>query len=103
MNENLKGIASYLVREALYGFYNMRDVKHGDEEIATVRAYNVLLCCIKSNDGDTAMAKEITKAILMSYWGRPLHQGDITGTRYQRAAFEVYKAIQDSIKKTMAY
>ncbi len=100
MNELLKGVANYVVREALYGFYNKRDVNHGDKDMATLRAYKSLLYCIKNDYQDTMMAKEITKSVLMGYWGRPLGEMDIVGDRYRRAAFEVYKAIQDSIKKT---
>jgi hypothetical protein len=103
MNDKLKAIVEYLVHEALYGYYDNRSVTHGDEEIAVARAYNTLMSCIKGNGNGTAMAKDITKAVLMAYWGRPLADGDIKGDRFKRSSYLVYKAIDDSIKKTMAY
>jgi hypothetical protein len=102
MNVRLKGVAEYITREAIDGFYNKPGVCHGDNQMAVMRAYNVLLCCIHSHDSDTEMAKEVTKAVLSAYWGKPLSGIDLHGDRYKRACLDVFRAIQDSIKKTRA-
>ncbi len=111
MDLKIKGIAEYLVREALYGWYNKRDMNHGSHDMAIGQAYRKLLYCARQSladpptDNDVSydmvIVREITKAILMAYWGKKMTGTEIVGERYRRSAHQVYLAFKDCVRKTM--
>ncbi len=101
-DERVRPIIDFLIREALYGWYERHDTELlGRKDLAFNMGYKTFMKSVRHGEANAIIAKRTTRAILGAFWQHQLSELDVKGHRYRAACFAVYNAILTSINKTL--